>query len=505
MYTRRTSGGAFASAAGPAHRAAGAGRGVGSGGGDLRRVLSDPLRVALVLSTIFGISRIHQHFGFIGALRPGLLLFLFCVGYAFAVPSSVRWGVLKENWPSRGVLWLGAIALVGIPFGLSLGGSATFMINVYSRVLLVFAVLMAATRSIQDVRLWTWAYLWSVLLLIWMGLFVMDTAAAGGSDFYRLQSSYMYDGNDLGVILMVGLPFALLLLQSSGKMGKLMTLPVLLGAPVTIALTGSRGAFVGLVVVGAALFLLVTHIPLVKRLSVAAVLGVGVMVAAPEGYWDQMRTIIEPEDDYNLTADSGRKAIWLRGMSYMAQFPILGVGMDNFTRAEGTISEMARNAVPGIGVPMLAPHNTFVQVGAELGIPALLIWISFFWLGVVTLTRVRKRLPPEWARGSPDERFLYYSTFYMPVAFLGLASTTFFVSHLYLPGIYTMLAILGGLLMEIRRRVPEALPKGGKRVTGRGGVGHRRPAPGGGFRGAPAPRPPTRPGGWPAGVPRQGM
>lgn len=459
---------------------------------DLRYALKEPLRLALVLGTIIGISRIHQHFGFIAAVRPGLLLFLFCTAYALLVPSSVQWDILKRNWPARGVLYMSGLALLGIPMGLSLGGSATFMIDVYSRVLIIFFILVAATRSLQDVRLWIWGFLISVLLLLWMAIFVLDMTTVGTGTLQRLQASYMYDGNDLGVLLMAGIPLALLMLHVSGTVGRLISLAVLLGVPVVVALTASRGAFLGLAVVAASLFVLASHVALVKRLALGAVLAGGIVLAAPEGYWEQMRTIIEPGDDYNLTADAGRKAIWTRGVGYMARYPILGVGLDNFTRAEATISDLARNHIPGTGMPVLAPHNTFLQAGAELGIPALLIWISFFWVAIVTLTRIRRRLPRNWARGSPDERFLYFATIYLPVTFLGVASTTFFVSHLYLPGIYTLLAILGGVLMELDRRIPGV-------VSGRAGRRGKRAAaslpgrPGSPASGAPLHRGPGRP------------
>jgi hypothetical protein len=403
----------------------------------------------------------------IGVFRPALLLFVICVGYAIAVPSSVRWSILKDSWPSRGVMILAVLACLSAAFGLSVGGSASYIINFYSRVLLISAVLMAATRSLVDVRLWVWAYVVSVLIVIVLAFLFMDTFTAHGSSMVRIQGDGMYDGNDLGVLMLIGVPLALLLLQSSGGWVRLLTLPVLWGVPAVIAMTGSRGSFVGLIVVAGALFFFAAHISLVRRLTVLAVLGAAVFVAAPEGYWEQMETIANPEDDYNVTDYAGRTQIWKRGLGYVASYPFFGVGVDNFPRAEGTISALARNPQPGVGVPMLAPHNTFLQVAAEMGVPAFLIWLSFFWVGIVTLTRIRARLPRAWAKGSANERFLYFSTVYIPVAFIGIAATTFFVSHAYLPGIYILLVILGGVLMQLKAHAPEAFrgKRAGRRRT----------------------------------------
>jgi O-antigen ligase len=426
------------------------------GSGQLRALLRDPLRLALVGSIIVGISRIHQHFGIIGALRPALLLFVFAMGCVVLVPSSVDWRLAGRTWPARGVLALAAIACLSAVFGLSLGGSALFILDIYSRVILIFVVMVAATRGVSDVRLWTWAFVISVLILLWMAFFVMDTFTAHGQTMIRIQNDYMYDGNDLGVLLIGAVPLALLLLQTAGRWARWLAIPVLAGVPAAVAMTGSRGGLVGLIVLVVGLLVFATHVALWRRLVLGGAVAVTVMIAAPAGYWDVMGTLLHLEEDYNMTEDAGRKQIWIRGLGYMAEYPIFGVGVNNFTRAETTISPLARNPVPGARVPMHAPHNTFLQAAAEMGIFALLIWVSFFWVAIVKLPRMRKRLPAHWARGSPDERFLYLATIYLPVAFLVVAATTSFVSHLYLPAMYILLAILGGVLLEIERRSPPA-------------------------------------------------
>jgi O-antigen ligase len=424
-------------------------------------LLRDPLRLALVGSIVVGISRVHEHFGIIGALRPALVLFVFAMGCVLLVPAAVDWRLVGRTWPARGVLALAVIACLSAVFGLSLGGSAVFIIDIYSRVLLIFVVMVAATRGVSDVRLWTWAFVISVLILLWMAFFVMDTFMAYGQTMVRIQNDYMYDGNDLGVILIGGVPLALLLLQTAGKWARWLALPVLVGVPAAVAMTGSRGGLVGLVVLVAGLLVFASHVAFWRRLVLGGAVAATVMIAAPAGYWDVMGTLLHLEEDYNMTDQSGRKQIWIRGLGYMNEYPIFGVGVNNFTRAEVTISPLARNPVPGARVPMHAPHSTFLQAGAEMGIFALLIWVSFFWVAIVKLPRIRKRLPAHWATGSPDERFLYLATIYLPVTFLVVAATTSFVSHLYLPPMYILLAILGGVLLEIERRSPRA--PGGRR------------------------------------------
>src|SRR5256886_14550022 len=80
----------------------------------------------------------------------------------------------------------------------------------------------------------------------------------------------------------------------------------------------------------------------------------------------------------------------------MLDYPAFGIGINNFERAEGTISDKARRSFAGDPIRWVAPHNSFVQVGAELGLPGLILWSSLIVGGIVGMSRLRRRLPPAW-------------------------------------------------------------------------------------------------------------
>src|SRR2546422_9855684 len=111
-----------------------------------------------------------------------------------------------------------------------------------------------------------------------------------------------------------------------------------------------------------------------------------------------MQTTVRPDRDYNTTSETGRLKIWERGLNYMAGRPVLGVGAGNFPVAEGTISPLARLQERGIGVRWGAAHNSFLQVGAELGIPGLLLFIGLIATTFMSLRRAARcaltRSPP---------------------------------------------------------------------------------------------------------------
>ena len=95
----------------------------------------------------------------------------------------------------------------------------------------------------------------------------------------------------------------------------------------TIAKTGSRGAFLGLIAVGMALLLMLKNVPVGKRLAfVAAVTVVALAFFAPSGYWTQMNTLTSPKEDYNWTSPTGRREVFKRGIGYMMRNPFTGIG-----------------------------------------------------------------------------------------------------------------------------------------------------------------------------------
>ena len=92
-------------------------------------------------------------------------------------------------------------------------------------------------------------------------------------------------------------------------------------------------------------------ISIIRRIGFVSVVAASLAIAAPQGYWEQMGTLTSLEEDYNWDAESGRREVWIRGMGYMLSRPIFGIGLGNFGRAEGTISERARTRFaddPGI-------------------------------------------------------------------------------------------------------------------------------------------------------------
>lgn len=444
----------------------------------------DAMRVLLAVLIFFAVGRAHQHYSFLGAFRPALLLFVGAVGYAFLKPRAIRLENSFRVWPTRVVMALAVLACLSVPFGISIGSAGRFMLEAYSKVLITFFLLVAAIRSARDLKLFVWAYVLGCGFLVYISLFTFSLQNAGG--VYRLNNLYMYDANDMGLVLVVGLPLALALFQNSGKWGKWISGTILVGIGASLARSGSRGGFLGLLAVGILLLFLLRQVSVLKRVGFVSVVVFGMVFMAPPGYWEQMETLTEPTQDYNWQAPTGRKALAKRGMGYMFSHPLFGVGVGNFARADWFLSEVRRNRqLEGAGFKMSAAHNSFVQMGAEMGIPGLLLFCALLFGGIGGMMRLRSRAPPGWKNRGPDARFVHDLALYLPVSLVGFAVTGFFVSFAYHDVTYILVAFVAGVYVCARdqwKRQPAAPPHplrraGASASTGAGRLGSDDPSP----------------------------
>lgn len=439
------------------------------------QIVRDPLRILLFVLTVLTVSRLHQHYPILTKVRPALLLVIGATGYAYLNPRFLTRENVLEFWPMRLLALLGVLACCSAVFGMSLGSTATFILSDYVKTLVYAFLLAVSIRNVRDLFTLVWAYVIGCGILAFFSLFVFGITRATGSDFARLSNLYTYDSNDLGVMMMMGLALTLLLLVVSRGVKRGLLLLNLVAIVATVARSGSRGGFLGFVAVGVAALILANGLSVSRRLLMLFAAPVALALGAPAGYWKQMGTVLQPKEDYNYSAIDGRKAVAERGLGYMKQYPIFGVGMNNFPRAECTISPKLQTLHRTGPIRCTPPHNSYIQAGAELGVPGLIAWVSLLMGVIVALLGLRRRLPRTWRRGTDTERFIYGATTYFPLAMIGFAVTSFFVSFAWMEPLYTMAAFTTGLYISLRAYMRQGTTNQPRTVTS------FSPAPRGGF------------------------
>jgi O-antigen ligase len=415
----------------------------------------DPFRLGVVLLIVVTLSKFGGYFAILRAVRPALILFVFCVGYAFLQPKKIILTNLRHSVAVRLLVAIWVVAVCSVAFGISIGHAGQFIIDDFSKTLAITFLILVSIRDVSDLRRLTWAFVFAVILLAFLSIFVVGIS--------KVSIGVTYDANDVGVFMVMTIPLALLFVQSAAtKREALVAIFGIALIAATLVKSQSRGAFIGALVVSVAL-LLMPGVAVGRRLLFVAAATLTMVVAAPTGYWTSMQSILaDPKADYNWDAVNGRRNVARRGIGYMYTYPVFGVGIDNFRMAEGTISEKALNLVPGEGIRWSAPHNSFIQAGAETGVPGLLLWTSLVMANVMIPLRLARRIPKAWRKGTPDQRFLWFATVYLPITQVGFAVTAFFVSFAWSEPLYFLSALVAGLaIVGTRELSPITAATGG--------------------------------------------
>lgn len=404
---------------------------------------------------VMNISRVHQHFPVVAMLRPALVFTALAVLMAFLSPLLLGPRSILRSYQARIIAGLTFMACLSAVLGISFGHSASFILDSFWKLVALTLLLMLSIRSEGDLYTFVWANVIGAAVLALLALFVFQLSDTSG--LARLSEGYTYDANDIGCVVVLAIPLTLLAFHSSGVAGRIVSGVTLLALGMTLARTGSRGAFVGLVATAAALLVLLNVVSVAKRTAFVAVLLVGIGLAAPAGYWRQMLTVTSPTEDYNWTSPIGRRAVAMRGLGYMMSRPIAGLGIDNFGFAEGTISDRARAHERGDeGIKWSAAHNSFIQAGAELGIPGLVLFTLLIAGSTRRLIKLRRQIPPSWMRTRGSPAFLYGLCTVLPVSLIGFAVAGSFVSFAYMDAFYILVALTAGTEMVVRKRLAAA-------------------------------------------------
>lgn len=394
----------------------------------------DLLLICVAGYILTAVGRLHQLFPALQALRPAIVTGLAAIGlYVIDRRQSRQPGLLWVP-TTRYLLALLAWMALSLPGSIWPGNAFDLLFDNFIKTFLMYLVLVGSVRGDRDVERLAFAYFLSAAVYAFVVLTRFDV---GDGDAWRLGRLYYYDANDFAAFAVSAMPFGLYFARTGRavltKVGAAAALALLI---VAFVRSGSRGGFVALLVMGGYVVVRYTAIALRWRLAAVAIVVSVLAATASDEYWRQMGTILS-DTDYNQTAESGRLQIWRRGVGYMLQHPVLGVGANNFGVAEGTLSPMASRQQFGAGVRWNAAHNSFVQVGAELGVPGLILFIAIITTAFAALARPRR--PTSVETGLAERPAELRQT--LTASLLGFVVAAFFLSLAYSEMLYTLVAL----------------------------------------------------------------
>ncbi|HXM97467.1 MAG TPA: O-antigen ligase family protein [Candidatus Dormibacteraeota bacterium] len=147
---------------------------------------------------------------------------------------------------------------------------------------------------------------------------------------------------------------------------------------VASTLCASRGGFLGLT--AAALLLVWSSKRRVRNLILMSALILPLSLALP---MSPLHRFLTPHEDYGST--QAHLEAWKAGEAMIKAHPFTGVGLGNFKPLMPRYVEAGTN----ITVDTLA-HNMYIEVAAELGLPALLVFLGIICFTYRSLVRLRK-------------------------------------------------------------------------------------------------------------------
>jgi len=396
--------------------------------------------LVMFLYTAFYIGRIHELVAFLRPLRIVLLLGLLGIVLTLTLPRGKRNRVLRQP-EVRVVVGLVAVAVLFAPFSLWPGGSASFLIDNFSRVVVFFFLIVALATSRQVIEHLVWSVLTGVALL---GIFTIFWGASLSTDYGgRAYASSTYDPNDVAMVMVCTLPLAAFAAIALRGVRRLLAIGAAIVCVLTILMTMSRGGFIGLVIVSVLLLFRLGKASLAPRVLILITVATFLAGAAPAKYWQVMATIWRPTSG-GAYVESGllpRVELWKRGVGFFLAAPLTGGGVGAFEVAEG-------RSHGGAGAWMTA-HNSFVQLGAELGVFGFTLFLTLIALGIRDARRVVRA-----AKRDVRLRPLTWVARAVEMSLYAYVVEGFALSQAYSPMLYFLIALAVALRLQVERAAP---------------------------------------------------
>ncbi len=378
--------------------------------------------------------------GLLTPLRLGIVTTAIALLAWFDVSDPLRrWARLKELLPVMLVLGLCVVALAAVPLGIYPSRALRYFRITYTSVVLYFLLTIASVRGRADLeRLMSMHLVGAVIFSLFA---TWKSFGSGG----RLSGVRAYDPNDFALLLVCTIPLAVYFMRPGVKLlTRVLAGLALVFFVVTLVRTGSRGGFLGFIAVMVYLLFRFKGLSLRVRMGALTIALLTLGLAGSDRYWALIGTIRNPDEDYNFTEQGGRVAVWKRGIGYMLDRPIAGAGLGTFGVIEGQSTLNRARAREGKGWVAVAAHNSFVQVGAELGVTGLLLFLGLI---VVSFRACSWRAPPRATAEQKTEQALARS---LAGALVGYCVAGFFLSQAYSAYAYSILGMIAAL-MKLRK------------------------------------------------------
>ncbi len=293
----------------------------------------------------------------------------------FGVPASRRHKLTLEL---KVLLVLLFQMILCIPFAAWRGGAFDAVINRFSKGVIVAILIYMVATSVKEVRKLLAVQAGTIAVVTVVSVFVHHT------DYGRLmgvQRGILENPNDLAINIAINFPLCFAFLLAAKKpLSKLFWAVGLIFMSWGVIATYSRSGLLAMMVTVA---ICVWEFGIRRKRAIVlvsavfvGVIALGVVVATPH-YLTRISSMVR--GNVEGSGDKGsleaREGLLKESLMLMVQHPILGIGPGNFASYTGS---------------WRVAHNTYTELGAETGVPGLILFVLMLGLTLRKIKRIRK-------------------------------------------------------------------------------------------------------------------
>ncbi len=371
----------------------------------------------------------------------GIKPYLTMITGPVAALALLAGGSMMRGFKTRvGFYWTALLVwmLIGAPFSVWRSDTLKNLLDYGPKVHIIFFLMCAALFTVKDCRVMIYANLAGGFILVALCFMVGKIDASR----FVIPSGSFLNPNALALQLLVAACLFIMLVMHRNMLVRIIGL-VGIGTSLPFILkTASRGSFVAILAVLVALFFTVQRTARFKMVIAVMVLAVPALMVVPPTALNRIVNIAimseqQTEDEtYALSSQLSRQELLKESLKYTVTHPIFGVGTGEFGAAVWGDGQKA-----GIRTAWAGTHNTFTQISAECGIPALIFYTAVVFLCIRMNRRLYKATRGD--RAMEDISSIALTLYLTMVAF---AVNTFFFHTAY--GYY--LSTLAGLSVALQ-------------------------------------------------------
>jgi len=341
--------------------------------------------VGLCLFSLLAYMRLQDlSWGFARDIRWSFYVAI--VMFAGALVSARERNYMARDWRCYVMVLLSALIGLSIVYAGEYGPSVTTGYTEFGKIIVISLFTTGIVSTRERLRLLLW------VIALSFGFFGLKAGLVGILSLGQQQilqgpGGMLKDNNDFALGLAMGIPMMWHIASSEKRVAlrRLFLILVPMTA-LTIMMTHSRGGFLAL---GAGAFVLAWRARnRVAALSMLTILGLAGVLMAPASYVERIQLIANYEEDASSRA---RLKAWSIAQSMILDRPLFGVGFGGFEREYSRFDpEEEQGGVALKPGEAHVAHNSYLQIWAECGSLAFILYLVLVMGSFWDLRRIRK-------------------------------------------------------------------------------------------------------------------